>query len=407
VANQQQSPFRDWFKVRSWDDPVAGTKFAYDGWFGVENLPELKQDERGIVSGPRDYIFAATRRWMDPNADGDPDDGIDGWRLDVAFCVRHAFWKDWREHVRSINPDAYLVAEVIEAVPDQTPYLTGDEFDAVMNYNFGFACAEFFISQKDRIWASEFDRRLQQLREAYPAEVALGMMNLFASHDSNRLASQIVNRDGPVAYRQWSKYHRWSQAQHNPSYDTRKPTADEVQIQKLLAIFQMTYVGAPLIYYGDEAGMWGANDPCCRKPMVWPELDYEEEATLPNGKMKFRPDPVHFDEELFRHYQRLIHIRNRSPALQLGDFRTLLCDDTNDIYAFARQHGGEQVIVVLNNHHAMQQVTLLQPGTFVDHLNQDARYQSLDGKLCLAVAAKWGCILRRQDRLETMGSSTT
>ncbi|RIK15217.1 MAG: alpha-amylase, partial [Anaerolineae bacterium] len=136
VARQRNSQYRDWFRIDSWDDPAAGTTFAYTGWSGARELPEMLQDANGHAAGPRDYIFAATRRWMDPDGDGDPADGIDGWRLDVAFCVRHPFWKAWRQHVRAINPEAYMVAEVVQSPEEEKPYLEGDEFDAVMNYNF-------------------------------------------------------------------------------------------------------------------------------------------------------------------------------------------------------------------------------------------------------------------------------
>ena len=103
VLNQQKSKYKDWFTIKSWDDSIKGTKFDYEGWFGVKELPELREDENGIVDGPKQYIFNITKRWMDPNSDGNPEDGIDGWRLDVAYCVKHQFWKDWRKHVKSIK----------------------------------------------------------------------------------------------------------------------------------------------------------------------------------------------------------------------------------------------------------------------------------------------------------------
>ena len=88
---------------------------------------------------------------------GNTQNGIDGWRLDVAFMVKHKFWKDWRKHVKSINPEAYIVAEIVDSIEVNKPYLLGDEFDAVMNYNFTFACAEYFINDKTRIKTTEFD----------------------------------------------------------------------------------------------------------------------------------------------------------------------------------------------------------------------------------------------------------
>jgi len=103
LINQEKSRYKDWFEVTSWENKEKGTEFKYTGWFGVKELPELKEDENGLVAGPKQYIFDITRRWMDPNGDGNPDDGIDGWRLDVAFCVKHQLWKDWRVHVKSFN----------------------------------------------------------------------------------------------------------------------------------------------------------------------------------------------------------------------------------------------------------------------------------------------------------------
>ncbi|MFM8656174.1 MAG: alpha-amylase family glycosyl hydrolase, partial [Chthoniobacterales bacterium] len=122
MKNQQDSPYADWFSIKSWRDEKAGTKFDFHGWFGHKTLPEFREDEDGIVAGPRDYIFAATKRWMDPDGDGNPADGIDGWRLDVAFCVAHPFWKKWRKVVKETNPEAYITAELIDPVPALTPY---------------------------------------------------------------------------------------------------------------------------------------------------------------------------------------------------------------------------------------------------------------------------------------------
>ncbi len=394
AQRQQTSPYRDWFKVKAWDNPAAGTHFDYEGWWGVKELPEWKQDARGLVAGPKQYVFDCTRRWMDPDGDGDPGDGIDGWRLDVAFCVRHGFWKDWRQHVKAINPEAYLTAEIIEPPENNIPYLQGDEFDAVMNYNFAFACAEFFIEEKHRIGPAEFDHRLRTLREAYPPGVAYGMQNLFSSHDTNRLGSHIVNRR-LGHYRDYSQYYGLSKAD-NPAYDPRRPTAEALKIQKLLVLFQMTYVGAPMIYYGDEAGLWGANDPCCRKPMLWPDLAYADEATNPDGQPRARPDPVVFDHDLFRHYQALIRLRRQTPALQLGDYRPLLMDEARHLYAFERSLAGQRIVVILNNQPEAQPVTLTLAGSpaWVDVLDGQRPCAAAPGGLTLEMAGYGGRLLQ-------------
>ncbi len=395
VARGRRSKYADWFSIDSWEDTEQGTRFAYRGWFGVAELPEWRQDEDGIVAGPRDYIFACTRRWMAPF--GDPADGIDGWRLDVAFCVKHPFWKAWRSHVKAINPAAYLTAEVIDPIDVLEPYLRGDEFDAVMNYNVAFACAEFFIDREKRITAGAFDARLRALREAFDPAVAYVQQNLIDSHDSNRVASHIVNPDG-VPYRDWPAYHPASKAVDNPDYDPRKPNADEVAIQKLIVLFLMTYVGAPMIYYGDEVGLWGANDPCCRKPMLWPELQYEPEAYRPDGTRRAAPDSVGVNGDLLETYRALIRLRRENPALSLGDFETVLADDARQIYAYRRRLDEQDLLVVLNNTNETQQLALpiQSEGSWRDLLVAERPIVDSDGVLVLDLAPRWGAVLARR-----------
>jgi cyclomaltodextrinase / maltogenic alpha-amylase / neopullulanase len=353
---QQASPFKDWFDVISFDDAKAGTSFEYKGWFGVQSLPEFKEDESGLVSGPRDYVFAATQRWMNPMGKG-KEFGIDGWRLDVAFCIAHPFWKDWRKLVKSLNPQAYLTAEIVETPENVLPYLLGDEFDGEMNYNFAFAVAEFLFNQPETaITATEFDKKLAYLRNIYPKGVPYVVQNLFDSHDSNRLASHIVNQ-GKTNFRDWPNYHLQSQVSQNPNYLVRKPNEQERQLQKLFVLLQMTYVGAPMIYYGDEVGMWGANDPGNRKPMLWSDIKYQDEQYMPDGS-KRPADKVAADKTLLTHYQQLIAIRQASSALRIGSYQTLLADDDSEIFAFARQHNDETVWVLLNKTQQVKTVTL-------------------------------------------------
>ena len=357
VENQQDSPYRDWFIVKSWDDPSTPdvSEFDYEGWFGVRSLPEFREDENGLAPGPRAYVFAATERWMNPKGMG-PEHGIDGWRLDVAFMVAHAFWKDWRKHVRSINPEAYLTAELVLPTEEVVPYLQGDEFDGEMNYNFAFASSEFFFDPPEkRISAAEFDQLLEEMRQAYPPEVAYVTMNLFGSHDANRIGSHIVNR-GKASFRDWGEYFGWSKGE-NPEYDVSKPGDEERRMQKLFAIMQMTYVGAPMIYYGDEVGMWGANDPDSRKPMVWRDLTYEPETHNPDGTTR-EPDVVSVDEDLLAHYKKMIGIRNGHKALRIGAYRTLVADEGGDVFAFERTHGNERVVVALNSAELASEVVL-------------------------------------------------
>ncbi len=344
LKNQEKSPYKDWFNIKSWDNAEKGTKFEYEGWFGVKSLPEIREDANGIVASPKEYIFNATRRWMNPKNKGTKY-GIDGWRLDVAFCVAHAFWKDWRKLVRSINKQAYLTAEIVDTPEKVKPYMQGDEFDGEMNYNFAFTCAEFFFNPAEsRISATEFDKKLQELRELYPQGVAYTSMNLFGSHDANRIGSHIVNR-GVGKYRDWGNYYGLSQATNNPKYSPRKPSAEDIKLQKLFVLMQMTYVGAPMVYYGDEVGMWGSNDPDCRKPMIWSDKTYQDEVYNADGKTTHAPDKVEINQELLAFYKQMIGIRNKYKELQTGGYRTRIADNEKDMFIFQRGN----IIVVINN----------------------------------------------------------
>ena len=354
VKNQQNSKYKNWFTIISYDDSIAGTKFKYQGWFGVPDLPEIREDENGIVDGPKQYIFECTKRWMAPN--GNTKNGIDGWRLDVAFCVDHDFWKDWRLYVKSINPEAYLTAEVIDKIDVVKPYLEGDEFDAVMNYGFGVISSEFFINKKNTISVTEFDSLLRELRNAYPGDISYVMQNLFDSHDTQRFTSYLHNPD-VARFRTWGEYFNKTHAT-NPEYNSGKPTDAEYRQQKLMALFQFTYVGAPMVYYGDEIGMWGANDPDCRKPMVWEDLKYDDEVYNWDGSIKSKSDPVQPNNDILNYYKKLSAIRNSNPALQVGDITTIYSDDENSIYVFSRNSGENHCIIAINNGTVEQKIKL-------------------------------------------------
>jgi glycosidase len=150
-----------------------------------------------------------------------------------------------------------------------------------------------------------------------------------------------------------------------------------------------------MIYYGDEAGMWGAGDPCCRKPMVWDDLEYEPEVVLPDGNRRANPDTVEVNRDLLQTYQRLIRIRRQHPALSLGDFQTLLTDDERQIYAFRRGLEAQTVVVALNSADQPQQLELQAAGVaaWTDVLNGGAEQLPQDGKVRLQLAPRWGSVL--------------
>ncbi len=375
---QLESPYKDWFVITSWDDAEKGTTFDFAGWFGTRELPEWTETGEGLHPGPRDYIFAITKRWMDPDGDGDPSDGIDGWRLDVAFCVDHPFWKQWRKHVKAINPDAYLVAEIVMNPESMKPWLSGDEFDAVMNYNFAFACDEFLFSANP-IPASRFDALLRELREAYDDSVNYAQFNLLDSHDMARVSTHAVNR-GKLPFRDWGAYHDQARPERG-LLDERAPTDAELARQKLAMTMQMTYIGSPVIYYGDEAGMWGANEPSCRKPMVWADLAYEPEAHNPDQSLRESPIPVAFNTSIHETYRDLIRIRHDREELRSGSFRVAAVDDKQRTYAFWRESEKARTLVLLNASDSDSSVLVAGDGLWRDLLDPAYEARSRDGAL--------------------------
>ncbi len=335
LTNGAKSAYADWFEVTDWGPPVR-----YKSWDGGGAMPVFRKDaEKGFASdSAKKYIFDITRRWMDPDGDGDPSDGVDGWRLDVAQDVPAAFWRQWRGLVKSINPDAYITGEVWETAPDA---LRGDQWDAAMNYPFVFRATRFFIDRKRKITASEFDRQLRELLATYPMPVNLVMQNLYDSHDTDRLVNMIANPD--------RDYDRCNRPHETCPYDGRKPGPEAYRVLKLMATFQMTFLGAPMIYYGTEAGMFGADDPTDRKPMLWKDLQPYD-----------NPQDFVMDDVL-EHYRRVIAIRNTYPALRTGTYQAVLTDDANDILAFSRTLGQQSVVVVINNSRKDQSVEIPVP----------------------------------------------
>ena len=354
VENGPRSPYKDWFTIISWGDST-GKGFDYKCWVGVKDLPELRKDSTGMAAGPRDYIHAIVQRWMDPNGDGDPSDGVDGWRLDVADMVPMAFWREFRGWVKGINPNAYITGEVwwedwkADKMFDAGPWLLGDTFDAVMNYRWARNVCRFFKDKDLRLTATEFRDHLERLWKDYRPDVDAVLMNLLDSHDTDRLGSMIVNPD--------TKYDHFVNVVDNPGYNVRKPNAHELAIQKLMVAFQMMYAGAPMVYYGDEAGMWGGDDPDERKPMLWSDMHYAHESSHPFDKP--RPnDPNVFNKDLFSTYRSLIHLRTEHPAMRRGALEFVLADDRKNMLGFMRTDVTEKIAALFNNSEKEQSATL-------------------------------------------------
>jgi glycosidase len=340
VKYQQNSKFKDWFQVISFDDPATPqNEFDYKGWWNAKSLPQFNRTKDDLNPGPKQYIFNATKRWMDPDGNGRYSDGIDGWRLDVARDVPLGFWKDWSKLVKTENPHAIIVAELWELSPDFIS--ENGPFDALMNYNFAFAVDNYFIADKKKISTTDLIDRLKEIMRTYPQKNQDVLQNLIDSHDTERLSSMIKNPD--------RDYDRDAD-ERNSNYDPSKPDKMDSKKQMLVAAFQMTYKGAPMIYYGDEVGMWGADDPHDRNPMVWSNLKYDDEIINESSGFHkgFGTYKVEQNKDVLDFYKKIISIHNSNSALCDGDVKFLYSDNETEVFAFERSDKNERIISVFN-----------------------------------------------------------
>ena len=313
LENGQDSAYLDWFHVNSFPlnayDPDKG--IGYGAWWGLPALPKFNVR----TPAAREFLLGIGRRWID--------EGIDGWRLDVANEIDDDdFWREFRQRVRAGNPEAYIVGEVWA---DSRRWLQGDMWDAVMNYLFTRACIAFFIGEgtdRDELartclhpagppGAGAFRDAIESVLGLYHRNVNEVQLNLLDSHDMARFVS--LARGDQSAFR-------------------------------LATLFQMTYVGAPSIYYGDEIGLAGGHDPFNRAAFPWDESAW--------------------DHALLHDLQRWIAFRKARPALRRGSYRTLFAE--GDVHAHLRQLGDESIVVALNASRGTRRIDLPLGGAIAD-----------------------------------------
>ena len=226
MKNGEKSKYRDWYMINKF--PVTLDKSTRDGRFYsfafTQFMPKLNTNNPEVM----DYFADVCRYWV-------REFGVDGLRFDVANEVSHKFLKLIRDRVKAVNPDAYLLAEIWH---DSTPWLRGDEFDAIMNYPLTETISGFWLNPK--LKQKELEQGINRCRVMYPEQSARVMFNLLDSHDTERL------------------YYRCG---HN----------EDVFFQQLTLLFSL--YGSPCIYYGTEIMLDGAHDPDCRRCMPWDEID--------------------------------------------------------------------------------------------------------------------------------------
>lgn len=281
VQHGALSRYADWFSVNSY--PITMTPPSYQTCGGAAFLPKLNHADPAV----RDYLLKVARYWLEQ--------GADGWRLDVPWKVPLDFWRAFRAEVLKVRPDAYIVAETWRGT---APWLGGDTVHGVMNYRLREAILDYCAW--DHMDAEDFDYELAQLRAEHGASAPYHL-TLLGSHDTARILT-VCGGDAERA--------------------------------RLAAILQFTYIGIPMIYYGDEIGMAGENDPLCRAGMIW--------------------DERRWNTRLYETYRRLIALRRAHAALTHGGFEPLTV--FNAVYAYHRFQDEESVVVVLNPREARQEV---------------------------------------------------
>ena len=299
VEKGKDSKYSDWFYIDNYpvttlyEQRTENKEPNYKGWAGYGNHPVLNLANPEV----KEYIYQITEKWMDPNGDGDPSDGIDGWRLDVANEVktRHPeFWRDWRAFVKEINPEAYITGEIWN---NAAQYLQGDEFDAVMNYRFREAVLAFIA--EERIDADDFVNRINETNLDYPTQAVFSLQNLIDSHDTERfLSSSAGNKDK----------------------------------LKMAAALQFSYPGAPMIYYGTEIGLRGGSDPDNRRTMIWEER--------PNGNSP--------DQKLYQYYSKLARIRKENRVLRTAGVKFKTLEAEPEVVVVKREDENAKIYTILN-----------------------------------------------------------
>lgn len=376
LKNRQKSKYADWFLV----DFKKSTKkkLSYEKFWGcVDEMPKLNYSCKEV----KRYVFASLKRWLKPVVDGVEYEGIDGWRIDHAIGVPPTFWKSVYEYVKTINEDALFIGELIEPLNIVKPYLDNVCFDSVMNYGFYFSQCQFFAAENNYISAVKFDNEIRNQLQLLKLESNFLMMNLLGTHDSDRMSSYIVNRQlkefGGMA-------EFWSNSRiEDKKYTSRKPNLLERKIQKMMVAFEFSMVGSPMVFYGDELGMWGANDPDCRKPMMWPDMKFDDEQILVGGRRTRKFDKVEVDYDILDFYKKIIKLRNTLKVLWWGRFETYFADPEKRVYVFGREDIHDRIIFAFNREQDARELTFSvgAGNSFVDYFDGSKLISDATGML--------------------------
>ncbi len=256
----EDSPYNTFFKFREHQWPYNP---HYDGWWGHDTLPKLNYEESPALF---DYIMHVGRKWVSPPYN------VDGWRLDVAADLgqsgeyNHYFWKEFRRNVKEANPNALILAE---HYGDPTEWLKGDEWDTVMNYDAFMEPLTWFLTgvekhsdeyRQDQLGNPDsFFGSMRHFMTRFHTQSLQVAMNELSNHDHSRFLTRTNRKVGRTAYL---------------GPEAANEGVDKA-IMRLAVMIQMTWPGAPTIYYGDEAGLCGWTDPDNRRAYPWGREDQD------------------------------------------------------------------------------------------------------------------------------------
>lgn len=318
----KDSPYRSFFHFHDNRDEVWPNNGSYDGWWGHDTLPKLSYEDSPNLE---QYIMNIGRKWVSPPYN------VDGWRLDVAADLgcsneyNHLFWKRFRKEVKDANPDTLILAE---HYGDPAEWLQGDEWDSVMNYDAFMEPLTWFLTGMEKhsderrtdLWGngSNFVGAMRHFMSSMLMPSLQVAMNELSNHDHSRFLTRTNHIVGRV-------------------HDVGTKAAEEginFAVMREAVVVQMTWIGAPTVYYGDEVGLCGFTDPDNRRTFPW-------------GRE---------NKELLEFHKEMIQIHKTEKPLKKGSIK-LLASNWNFL-AYARFQGDEQVVVVLNNSKDLMEVTI-------------------------------------------------
>ena len=316
------SPYRSYFRFFKEEPGNWPYNTNYDGWWGHDTLPKLNYEDSMKLEN---YILYIGRKWVSPPYN------VDGWRLDVAADLgrsneyNHQFWKKFREAVKDANPEAIILAE---HYGDPSDWLQGDEGDTVMNYDAFMEPVTWFLTGMEK----HSDEAREELRGN-----ADNFVGSISHHMSNMLTPSLQVAMNELSNHDHSRFltrtnHMVGRVEHlGPK--AAEEYVNEAIMREAVAI-QMTWVGAPTIYYGDEAGVCGFTDPDNRRTYPWGNEN----------------------QELLNFHKEMIRIHKEHPALRTGSLNILSWDE--NVLAYGRFLGEDRIVAIINNRSELTEVTV-------------------------------------------------